>query len=212
VIVTVLKYSSHSEEIMPTVSESLAKLSASMTELSQRAKEAEDHIAAARHEAHEQLEARAAEARATAQRRREEMKARGAKVKDDLASAWASLRAQVQEQFEKMRAKLEEKRDDLDAKAAERRAERAEAHAGPCGELRPICRRRSRGGGPRGCRRSEDRRCPAPGRAIVEGRGVTSLATASSSGGGAWGCRGVRAGTRGRGRLAGHGGAAPGEP
>ena len=121
-IVTVLNYPSHSEEIMPTVSESLAKLS-------QRAKEAEDHIAAARNETHEQLQARVAEAKATAQRRREEMKAHGATVKDELASAWAGLVAHVHEQFEKMRARLDEKRDDLDAKAAERRAERAEANA-----------------------------------------------------------------------------------
>ena len=114
---------------MPTVSESLAKLSASMAELSQRAKDAEDHMAAARKETHEQPETRVAEAKATAQRRREEMKTRGTKVNDQLASAWASLVANVQEQFEKMRAKLGEKRDDLDAKAAEQRAERAEANA-----------------------------------------------------------------------------------
>ena len=114
---------------MPTVSESLAKLSASMAELSQRAKEAEDHIAAARKETHEQLETRVAEAKATAQRRREEMKTRGTKMNDQLASAWASLVANVQEQFEKMRAKLGEKRDDLDGKAAQQRAERAEANA-----------------------------------------------------------------------------------
>jgi hypothetical protein len=107
---------------MPTVSESLAKLS-------QRAKDAEDHVAAARNETQDQLEARVAEAKATAQRQREEMKARGAKMQDDLASAWAGLRAHVQEQFEKIRAKLEERRDDLDAGAAKRRAERAEANA-----------------------------------------------------------------------------------
>ena len=46
---------------MPTVPESLAKLSASMAELSQRAKEAQEHTAAARNETREQLEARAAE-------------------------------------------------------------------------------------------------------------------------------------------------------
>ncbi len=85
---------------MPTIRESQAKLSASMTELSRRAKEAEEHTAAARDETREQLEARAAEARATAQRRSEEMKARGAKMKDDLASAWAGLRAHVQERAE----------------------------------------------------------------------------------------------------------------
>ena len=112
---------------MPTVSESLAKLSASMAELSQRAKEAEDHITAARKETHEQLETRVAEAKATARRRREET--HGTKVNEQLASAWASLVANVQEQFEKMRAKLNEKRDDLDAQAAEQRAERAEANA-----------------------------------------------------------------------------------
>jgi hypothetical protein len=43
----------HSEEIMPPVSESLAKLSASMTELLRRAKEAEEHTAAARDETRE---------------------------------------------------------------------------------------------------------------------------------------------------------------
>ncbi len=114
---------------MPTVSESLAKLSASMADLSQRAKEAEDHIAAARKETHEQVEARVLAAKASAHRRREEMKTRGTKVRDELASTWTSLLAQVQQQFEKMRAKLDEKRDDHDAKAAERRAERAEANA-----------------------------------------------------------------------------------
>ena len=114
---------------MPTVSESLAKLSASMAELSQRAKEAEDHIAAARNETHEQLEARVAKAKATAQRQRQETKARGAKAKDELAVAWAGLQAHVQEQFEKIRARLDEKRNDHDAKAAQQRAERAEANA-----------------------------------------------------------------------------------
>jgi hypothetical protein len=119
---TLLNYEPHSEQTMPTVSESLAKLS-------QRAKEAEDHVAAARHETRAQIQARVIEARAAAQRRAEEMKARGAKAKDDLDSAWASLQAQAQQQFEKMRAKIDEKRDDHDAKAAQRRAERAEAHA-----------------------------------------------------------------------------------
>jgi len=114
---------------MSTVPESLAKLSASMAELSQRAKDAADHTAAAGSEAHEQVEARVAEARAAAARQREEMKARGVKVKDDLASAWASLRTHVQEQVDKIRGKLDEKRDDHDAKAAERRAERAVLNA-----------------------------------------------------------------------------------
>ena len=77
---------------MPTVSESLAKLSASMAELSQRAKEAEDHIAAARKETHEQLETRVAEA--TAQRRREEMKTRGTKVNDQLGLGVGQSRGQ----------------------------------------------------------------------------------------------------------------------
>jgi hypothetical protein len=103
---------------MPTVSESLARLSASMAGLPQRAKEAEDQIAAARKETREELEARVAGAKATAQRRRVEIKTRGTTVKDELASAWASLLGQVQEQFEKMQARLEEKRDDFDAKAA----------------------------------------------------------------------------------------------
>ena len=61
---------------MPTVSESLARLSESMAGLSQRVKEAEDHLAAARKETREQLEARVAGAKATAQRRREEIKTR----------------------------------------------------------------------------------------------------------------------------------------
>ena len=79
---------------MSTVSD---KLSAAMAELSQRAKEAADHAAAARGETREQLEARAAEARATAQRRREDMKARGGKMQDDLAVAPAGLRSHVQD-------------------------------------------------------------------------------------------------------------------
>jgi hypothetical protein len=100
-----------------------------MAELSQRAKRAEDHIAAARSETHEQLEARVAQAMATGQRQREEMKACGATVKDELAAAWAGLQAHVQDQFENIRTKLDEKRHDHDAKAAQRWAERAELNA-----------------------------------------------------------------------------------
>jgi len=159
---------------MPTVSESLARLSESMAGLSQRAKEAEDHLAATRKETREELEARVAGAKATAQRRREEIKTRGTTVKDELASAWASLLGQVQEQFEKMRARLEEKRDDFDAYTAERRAERAGANAADAVDFAPVCPRRSRGGGPRGRRGPEDRRCPPPGRPVVGRREVTS--------------------------------------
>jgi hypothetical protein len=114
---------------MPTLSETLASLSESFAELSVRAKQAEDHMTAARDATHDQLEARAAEARKAVQRRREEVKAHGAEVQGELSSHWAKLRAQVQEQLTMMRDKIDEARDDHQAKAAERRAERLELNA-----------------------------------------------------------------------------------
>lgn len=114
---------------MPTVSESLAKLSVSAAELSKRAKELEDHATTARNDTRETLEARAAEARAIAQRQRDDLTKFAGEMKDDLASMWAALESSVQDLYEKARARLDERRNDRNAETAERRAEMAEAYA-----------------------------------------------------------------------------------
>ena len=114
---------------MPTYSESKAKLSASMSELAHKAREAEQTTVAAASDAQDKLEVRVAAARATVAQRREDLKERSAGVHDDLSSMWTGLRGHVHEQFEKIRSKIDEKRDDHDGKVSERRAERLERHA-----------------------------------------------------------------------------------
>ena len=114
---------------MPTVSDKLEKLSTSMTQLSERAKEAEEQTTAARDEAHEELEQRIARARDAAQQRRRDLESHAAEVKDDVAKAWAGLRAHVRDQIEKIRAKVDEKRNDHDVTVAGHRADRAERNA-----------------------------------------------------------------------------------
>src|SRR5690348_2584261 len=100
-----------------------------MTELSEKAKEAQARTAQARTETHEQLEAHASDARAAVQRRRAELSGRAGEAKEDMSSNWASLRTHVDEQVDKMHAKIDELRAEHDAKVAERRADRAEIYA-----------------------------------------------------------------------------------
>jgi hypothetical protein len=104
-------------------------LSELLSEMSDRAKVAEDRTATARNETREQVEARIAKVKADTQRRREEAKAEGAKAEDDLTRHWQSLRAGVREHLDQIRGAIDERRDDHDAKVAVRRADRAEDNA-----------------------------------------------------------------------------------
>jgi hypothetical protein len=104
-------------------------MSDSMSDLSQKAHEAETRAKQSREMTHEQLQEYAARTRAAAQQRQQEMNERNAKAKDDLAANWENLTAHVNEQRDKMHAKIQGKRDEHDAKVAQRRADRAENYA-----------------------------------------------------------------------------------
>lgn len=104
-------------------------LSELLSEMSVRAKTAEEHTAAARKETREQVDARIAKMKADAQNRREEAKARGAEAEDDLSAHWKTLQAGVRDHLNQIHSAIDERRDDHDAKVALRRADRAENNA-----------------------------------------------------------------------------------
>jgi hypothetical protein len=104
-------------------------LSDSLAELSQRAKAAEDHTAAAVKETGEQIDARIADVKANALGMRKDLRSRRAQAEGDVAARWMTVRAGVHEQFDQMRTDRDERRGERDAKVAERRANRAEADA-----------------------------------------------------------------------------------
>ena len=111
-----------------TTSEKLMDASQRLAKLSQRAKEAEDHAAAARNQAKADVEKSADEARAAAEAHAHELaKARlhGAQIsasRNDMQESLANHMAQV-------RQSIEEKKGQLDAKHAESRADDAEVDA-----------------------------------------------------------------------------------
>jgi hypothetical protein len=100
-----------------------------MTELSQRAKTAEQHTAAAVNETREELEKRIAQVKSDGLARRDDFRARRAEAKTENAARWNALRTGVQENLAQMRQQADERRNDRDTKVAERRAERAEVNA-----------------------------------------------------------------------------------
>ena len=111
------------------VSESLEKLSDSLTQLSDRAKVAETQAADARNETHEQLEARIADVQASAKQRRQELHARVRETDDKVTSHWSDLRDDVHAKFGKLHDEIDKRRDDHNVKAARRRAHKATTNA-----------------------------------------------------------------------------------
>jgi hypothetical protein len=95
------------------------RLSQQLADLSVRAKNAEDAVAAAENEAHEKIEARKEQARAAAAKATEKVNQEIKSVGDTAGRNWTAVRTKV------ARAK-----HDLDARHAESHAERLEWEAG----------------------------------------------------------------------------------
>ncbi|MBZ6079030.1 hypothetical protein [Microvirga puerhi] len=104
-------------------------LSELLTELSARAKNAEDHVAAAQQEAHDKIAARREQSRAA-------VETAITKVNQDIKSAgetaadkWKSLQAKVAADMEALKENMAQRKHERDVKHAENRAERLEWEA-----------------------------------------------------------------------------------
>jgi hypothetical protein len=100
-----------------------------MTELSQRAKTAEQQTSAAVTDTTDEIEKRIAQVKNDGLALRDDFRTRRAEAKTEDAARWSALRTNFQDHFDQMRQQAEERKNDRDARVAERRAERAEANA-----------------------------------------------------------------------------------
>jgi hypothetical protein len=104
-------------------------LSQQLADLSVRAKNAEDAIAAASNEAHDKIEARKKEARAVAEKAAEKVKEEIQSVRDTAARNWSAVRAKLSADIDALKANVAKAKHDVDVRHAESHAERLEWEA-----------------------------------------------------------------------------------
>ena len=107
-----------------------ARLSQQLADLSVRAKNAEDAVAAAKKEAHEKIETRKSEARAAAVKATEKVNQEIKSAGDTAVRNWNAVRAKVAADIDHLKAGVARAKHDLDARQAEHRAESLEWEAG----------------------------------------------------------------------------------
>ena len=106
------------------------QLSQQLADLSVRAKNAEDAVAAAEKEAHDKIEARKEQARAAAKNATEKVKQEIKSAGDTAARNWTAVRTKVAADIDALKAGVAKAKHDLDARQAESHAERLEWEAG----------------------------------------------------------------------------------
>jgi hypothetical protein len=106
------------------------RLSQQLADLSVRAKNAEDAVAAAEKEAHGKIETRKDQARAAAARATEKVNQEIKSVGDTAVRNWTAVRTKVAADIDALKAGVARAKHDLDAKHAESHAERLEWEAG----------------------------------------------------------------------------------
>jgi len=107
-----------------------ARLSQQLADLSVRAKNAEDAVAAAEKEAHDKIEARKEQARTAAKDATEKVKQEIKSAGDTAARNWTAVRTKVAADIDALKAGVAKAKHDLDARQAESHAERLEWEAG----------------------------------------------------------------------------------
>jgi F0F1-type ATP synthase membrane subunit b/b' len=112
-----------------TTSEKLMDASQRLAKLSQRAKDAEDHAAAARNQAKADVEKSAANARAAAEAHVQELQKNAAAAGDQISASRNDMQESLANHMAQVRQHIDEKKGQLDAKHAESRADDAEADA-----------------------------------------------------------------------------------
>lgn len=106
------------------------RLSQQLAELSVRAKNAEDAVAAAAKEAHGKIETRKEQARAAAAKATEKVSQEIKSVGDTAVRNWTAVRAKVAADIDSLKTGVARAKHDLDARQAEHHAERLEWNAG----------------------------------------------------------------------------------
>jgi hypothetical protein len=106
------------------------RLSQQLADLSVRAKNAEDAVAAAAKEAHGKIETRKEQARAAAAKATEKVDQEIRSAGDKAIRNWTAVRAKVAADIDHLKAGVARAKHELDAKQAERHAERLEWEAG----------------------------------------------------------------------------------
>lgn len=106
------------------------RLSQQLADLSVRAKNAEDAVAAAEKEAHGKIETRKEQARAAAARATEKVNQEIKAAGDTAVRNWTVVRAKVAADIDSLKAGVARAKHDLDARQAEHHAERLEWEAG----------------------------------------------------------------------------------
>jgi len=106
------------------------RLSQQLADLSVRAKNAEDAVAAAEKEAHDKIEARKEQARTAAKDATEKVKQEIKSAGDTAARNWTAVRTKVAADIDALKAGVAKAKHDLDARQAESHAERLEWEAG----------------------------------------------------------------------------------
>jgi hypothetical protein len=105
------------------------RLSEQLSDLSVRAKNAEDAAAAAQKEAQEKVAARRAEARAAATAAVEKVKQSIKSVADTGTTQWAAVQAKVAADLDALKAHVAQRKQERDVLRAENQAERLEQDA-----------------------------------------------------------------------------------
>jgi hypothetical protein len=105
-------------------------LSEQLADLSVRAKNTEDAVAAAEKEAQDKIEARKEQARAAAAKATEKVKQDIKSVGDTAVRNWTAVRAKIAADIDSLKAGAARAKHDLDARQAEHHAERLEWEAG----------------------------------------------------------------------------------
>jgi hypothetical protein len=105
-------------------------LSDQLAEMSVRAKNAEDSVAAAKEEAHEKFEARREKAHAAATAATEKVNQEVKSVKDTATRNWNALQAKVDAEIQNLKAGIAQGKREREAGRAENNAGRLEWEAG----------------------------------------------------------------------------------
>ena len=105
-------------------------LSKQLAELSVRAKQAEDALAAAQKEAHAKIMARREKARASAAAATEKVNQEVESVKDTTTRNWNALQTKISSDINALKAAVTERKQERDVKRAENSADKLEWEAG----------------------------------------------------------------------------------
>ena len=112
-----------------TTSEKLTDASQRLAKLSERAKEAENHAAAAQGQAKADVDRSVDAARAKAETHAQELRDSAAAAGAQASESWNAMQRSWADHVAQMRQNIDEKKDQLDAKRAGNRADDAEVDA-----------------------------------------------------------------------------------